>query len=156
MLLPFEGIKRPPERDVSEGLDEPPATLAAELKQLMPKRSLLDRPANLDVAPPVAAKDRQKIRWGGEDAKAAYFAFSREVDQWQEKDKRKFELGMRATENAVRCATNVAAGCFSPTDDVEDIGWALRWARHQHKKSSANYQRRNQSTDDQRHHPMPR
>jgi hypothetical protein len=110
MLLPFEGFKRPPERDVPEGADEPPATLVAELKRLMSKKSLLDTKSDEDeVAPPVLANDRQKIRWGSEEAKVAYFAFSHEIDEWQEKDKRKFELGMRATENAVRCATIVAA-----------------------------------------------
>jgi len=52
-----------------------------------------------------------------------------EIDQWQDKDKRKFELGMRAAENAVRCATDIAAGCFSPTVDLPDIEWALKWSR---------------------------
>jgi hypothetical protein len=129
MLLPFEGFKRPPERDVPEGMEEPPAALVAELKQLMP--SMLDRKANeiVEMAPPVLRSDRDKIRWGSEEAKAAYFAFSREIDQWEEKDRRKFELGMRAAENAVRCATIIAAGCFSPTVDLQDIEWALKWSR---------------------------
>ena len=97
----------------------------------MRKQSILDIPMSEvdEVTPPVLARDRQKIRWGSEEAKAAYFAFSREMDEWQEKDKRKFELGMRATENAVRCATIVAAGCFSPTVDLQDIEWALKWSR---------------------------
>ena len=131
MLLPFEGFKRPPERDVPEGAEDPPVTLVAELKRLMSKKSLLDIPLSEidEVAPPVLASDRQKIRWGSEEAKAAYFDFSREMDEWQERDKRKFELGMRATENAVRCATIVAAGCFSPTVDDQDIEWALKWSR---------------------------
>jgi hypothetical protein len=131
MLLPFEGFKRPPERDVPEGVEEPPNALVAELKQLMPKMSLLDSKAHEidEIAPPVQPSDRQKIRWESEKAKAEYFAFSREIDQWEEKDKRKFELGMRAAENAVRCATSIAAGCFSPTVDVRDIEWALKWSR---------------------------
>ena len=55
MLLPFEGFKRPPERDVPEGAEEPPETLVGELKQLMPvKVPILDRKSNeMDVAPPV-------------------------------------------------------------------------------------------------------
>src|SRR6516162_1101336 len=131
MLLPFEGFKRPPERDVPEGAEDPPATLVGELRRLMRKQSILDMPMSEvdEVAPPVLANDRQKIRWGSEEAKAAYFAFSREIDEWQEKDRRKFELGMRATENAVRCATIVAAGCFSATVDLQDIEWALKWSR---------------------------
>ena len=82
-----------------------------------------------EPAPPVPRNERQKIRWDSEAAKTIYFEFSREIDQWEDKDKQKFELGMRATENGVRCATNVAAGCFSPTVDVRDIEWALRWSR---------------------------
>jgi len=57
----------------------------------------------------------EEAKWGSEGAKATYFEFSREIDQWEDKDRRKFELGMRAAENPVRCATIVAAGCFSPT-----------------------------------------
>jgi hypothetical protein len=136
MLLPFEGFKRPPERDVPEGAEEPPAKLVAELRQLMPAKmssiqAILSTKADEvgELAPPVAPKDREKIRWGSEEAKARYFEFSREIDQWQEKDKRRFELGMRAAENAVRCSTIVAAGCFSPTVDVRDIEWALKWSR---------------------------
>src|SRR5262249_16697668 len=86
MLLPFEGFKRPPERDVEEGTDEPPASLIAELKQLAPRPSLLDRKSHeVDVVPPVERKARDKVRWGSEEAKAAYFAFSREIDGWEEK-----------------------------------------------------------------------
>jgi hypothetical protein len=133
MLLPFEGFERPPERDVPEGMEEPPTALVNELKRLMPRmpfQSPLDKKDDeIEVAPPVLSRDREKVRWGSEEAKAKYFEFSREIDQWQEKDRRKFELGMRAAENAVRCATNVAAGCFSPTVDVGDIEWALKWSR---------------------------
>jgi hypothetical protein len=117
---------------VPEGIEEPPMKLVAELKSLMPKRqSILNMPANelVDVAPPVSKENREKISWGSDEAKAAYFEFSREIDQWEDKNRRKFELGMRAAENAVRCATIVAAGCFSPTVDVGDIEWALKWSR---------------------------
>jgi hypothetical protein len=82
-----------------------------------------------EMAPPIERKYRSKIEWGSEEAKAAYFEFSREIDKWQQKDKQKFELGMRAAENAERCATNVAGGCFSATVGVRDIEWALKWAR---------------------------
>jgi hypothetical protein len=93
-------------------------------------KPLLDRKLDEDEqAPPVEASDRQKIRWGSEEAKAAYFAFSAEMDQWEEKDKKKFALGMRATENGERCATNVAAGCGSSTVDLQDIEWGLKWSR---------------------------
>jgi hypothetical protein len=132
MLLPFEGFKRPPERDVPDGMEEPPAALIKQLKALRPK--LLDKPMSevaepAQPAPPVLPSERQKIVWADDKAKAAYFAFSREMDQWEQTDRRKFELGMRATENAVRCATNVAAGCFSPSVNQADMEWALRWSR---------------------------
>src|SRR6516164_5783616 len=42
MLLPFEGIRRPPERDVPEEVDEPPKGLVAELKELVPKPKPMD------------------------------------------------------------------------------------------------------------------
>jgi hypothetical protein len=136
MLLPFEGIRRPPERDVPEEADEPPEALVAELRKLAPRpkptdlsKALADIGKGDEPAPPVPKSEREKVCWGSDGAKAAYFEFSREIDQWEDKDKRKFELGMRATENAVRCATNVAAGCFSRTVDVRDIEWALRWSR---------------------------
>jgi hypothetical protein len=51
------------------------------------------------------------------------------MDQWEDKDKRKFELGMRATENGLRCATVLAAGRFSPTVGRRDIEWALQWSQ---------------------------
>jgi hypothetical protein len=134
MLLPFEGIKRPPERDVPDGADEPPKSLVAELKQLW--GDMLDRPSDQvinkaegEIAPPIASNHRKKIGFGGREAKDAYFEFSREVDRWQDRDKSKFELGIRGTENAVRCATIVAGGCFSGTVDHPDMEWALRWSR---------------------------
>jgi hypothetical protein len=125
MLLPFEGIRRPSERDTPEGADEPPSALIAELRLLRPMENILDTPANevkrpgeeVDI-PPVDRKDREIICWRSEEAKAEYYGFSREIDEWEEKDRRKFELGMRAAENAARCGTIVAAGCFSPTVDV--------------------------------------
>src|SRR5262249_49069625 len=131
MLLPFEGFKRPPERDVPEGAEEPPEALVAELKELMPpKVSILDRKFDeMDAALPVERAHREKIRWGSDEAKAAYFEFSREIDQWEDKSRRKFELGMRAAENAVRCATIVGSGCGSPTVDHPDTEWALKWSR---------------------------
>jgi hypothetical protein len=136
MLLPFEGIRRPPERDVPEELDEPPAALVAELRKLAPRpkpadlsKALADIGKADEPAPPVLKSERQKIQWDSGEAKAAYFAFSKEIDRLEDKDKSRFELGMRATENAERCATIVAAGCFSPTLDVGDIGWGLKWAR---------------------------
>lgn len=136
MLLPFEGIRRPPERDVPEELDEPPEALVAELRGLAPRpkpadlsKALADIGKGDEAAPPVPKSERQKIQWDSGEAKAAYFAFSKEIDRLEDRDKSRFELGMRATENAERCATIVAAGCFSRTVDVRDIEWGLKWSK---------------------------
>src|SRR5262249_44558228 len=131
MLLPFEGIKRPPEKDVPEGSEEPPKELVDELMKLVPTADVYAIPVSQlgEVALPVGKEQRVKIGWGNDEAKALYFQFSGEIDALQEVDKRKFQLGMRAPENAERCATIVAAGCFSPTVDQGDIDWALRWSR---------------------------
>jgi hypothetical protein len=81
MLLPFEGCRRPPERDVPDGLDEPPPELVKALQALRPLRSVLDRRSDEIAdsdgeAPPVARADRVKIVWGSDAAKQAYFGFS--------------------------------------------------------------------------------
>src|SRR5262249_39681885 len=78
---------------------------------------------------PCQKNERRKIGWDSGEAKAAYFGFSKEIGGLEDKEKSRFELGMRATENAERCATIVAAGCFSRTVDERDIGWGLRWIR---------------------------
>ena len=150
MYLPFDGFKRPPEQDVPNGMDEPPPELVRWLKRLRPPKSealeadkLLNKPPNKfeEQAPPVSARERDKIDWGSDEAKAAYLAFSREMDQWEDKDKRKFELGMRATENGLRCATVVAGGCFSPTVGRRDIEWALQWSRVSFEASCGGFEK---------------
>jgi hypothetical protein len=112
MLLPFEGIRRPPERDVPEEVDEPPKGLVAELKELVPKPKPMDMNKTLgeisegdEPAPPVPRNERQKIRWDSDEAKVIYFRFSKEVDQWEGKDKQKFELGRerRSVRNECGC-----------------------------------------------------
>ena len=132
MYFPFDGFKRPPEQDVPKGMEEPPEELVEALKRLRPRREkgpILDQKDNDELAPPVSAADRLVIDWGSEGAKAVYFAFSQEIDGYEEKDKRKFAVGRRAAENALRCATILAAGRQSKTVDVEDIEWAVKWSR---------------------------
>jgi hypothetical protein len=128
MLLPFEGSKRPPERDVREGAEEPPRALVERLKGLLgPERSLLDAPMASELKPEVPKTDRQRLGWGSPEAKAAYYAFSGEMDKWE--GSQRYELAMRTTENAVRCATIVAAGRGSAVVELRDIEWAMKWAR---------------------------
>jgi DNA replicative helicase MCM subunit Mcm2 (Cdc46/Mcm family) len=49
------------------------------------------------------------------------------MDAFEDRDRKSYELGMRACENATRLATNVAVGRGSPTVDREDIAWAIAW-----------------------------
>jgi hypothetical protein len=136
MYFPFDGFRRPPEQDAPEGIEEPPKELVEALKRLRPKKTVEEilktstEQIDKDLpAPPVQPSERRKIPWANEAARQAYFKFSREIDGYEEEDKRKFNMGKRAADNAVRCATIVAAGCFSPTVDVRDIEWALKWSR---------------------------
>ena len=68
------------------------------------------------------------IPWGP-GAEDRYFEFSREMDQYEGKDDKRHILGMRATENASRFATNVAVGRGSPTVDFEDIDHSIKLNR---------------------------
>ena len=63
------------------------------------------------------------VAWGP-GAGERYLEFSREMDKY-ESDRQRFELSMRACENAVRWATIVAVGRGSPTVDLEDISHAI-------------------------------
>src|SRR5262249_37868654 len=109
--LPYEGLKRPPEQQVSKDAQEPPRELVAKLKLLPKFPDLLDR--NINGLP-----NPLDIPWGP-GASERYFEFSREMDENQQKDNR-YDLGMRVCENSARFATDIAIGRFSPTVDVED------------------------------------
>src|SRR5262249_46394139 len=52
-------------------------------------------------------------------------AFSKKMDDFEHQDRQRYELGMRACENAARLSTIVAVGRGSPTVDREDIAWAI-------------------------------
>jgi hypothetical protein len=86
---------------------------------------ILNRPIHSIDSP--GPSDRERIAWG-DDAAEVYFAFSRKMDQWEERDRQRYELGMRTCENAARLATIVAVGRGSKTVDREDIEWALALA----------------------------
>jgi hypothetical protein len=47
------------------------------------------------------------------------------MDNEDTSDRRRYELGMRVGENAIRLATNVAVGRGSPVVEVEDWEWGL-------------------------------
>jgi hypothetical protein len=51
-------------------------------------------------------------------------------EEWRaEKNERKHILGKRATENAVRNASIIAAGCFRQIILCQDLAWALALAK---------------------------
>jgi hypothetical protein len=125
LILPFEGGRRPPEQETPKAADEPPKGLVAGLMRLPRQMSIaeqiLHRPTNGEWQP----LPRKRMEWGSDAAKEAYFAFSQKMDGFEETDPQRFELGMRACENAARLATIVAVGRGSPTVDLEDITWAV-------------------------------
>jgi hypothetical protein len=123
LALPYEGMKRPEEQKVPKGAKDPPPNLIAKLR-LLPHApdSILEKTAE---GRPGHLLD---IPWGP-GAEERYFEFSREMDQYEGKDDKRHILGMRATENASRFATNVAVGRGSPTVDFEDIDHSIKLNR---------------------------
>jgi hypothetical protein len=126
LILPFEGLGRPPERLPASGTSAPPADLLAGLRALPRQRAIGTKEilaASGDGSvPPKPTLDR--IDWGP-GAKEVYLGFSREMDELEGKDAQRYQLSMRACENAARLATNVAVGRGSRTVDCEDITWAI-------------------------------
>jgi hypothetical protein len=119
LILPFEGHRRPPEQAVPPGAAVPPKDLVAAFKKL-PKMA-----TSGDYILDAVSPKRRRLEWGP-GAGEAYFAFSRKMDEWDDRDPKKAEIGRRACENAARLATIVAVGCGSETVDREDIEWAIR------------------------------
>ena len=129
LILPFEGHRKAPEQSPAPGSKEVPPHLIAALKAL-PKRiepgkdEILNAPADGSIRP---KPPLIRIGWGP-GAEDVYFKFSRKIDTLESGDSQRYELSMRACENAVRLATNIAVGRGSPTVDCEDIAWGIAWA----------------------------
>lgn len=131
LILPFEGHERAPEQATPEGAEVPPKTLIAELKGL-PRQtvhtvSVLDQPI-------VGGKSKPPERlapmpWGA-GASEVYYGFSRKLDALAETDPKRFELGKRGCENAVRLATDIAVGRGSSTSRRHRMGNQARVAQH--------------------------
>jgi hypothetical protein len=115
--LPYEGLKHPPEQQVSKDAQEPPRELVAKLKLLPKFPDLLER--NIDGLPTPL-----DIPWGP-GASERYFEFSREMDENEQNNRQRYDLGMRICENSARFATDIAVGRGSPTVDLEDISHAI-------------------------------
>jgi hypothetical protein len=127
LILPFEGYGRPREQSPRSELKDPPKELVAGLRAL-PKQSeiaeqILNSPADGPPRPKL-----ERVEWGA-GAEEVYLTFSRDIDTLEDGDRQRYELSMRACENAVRLATNVAVGRGSPTVDCEDIVWAIATAQ---------------------------
>jgi hypothetical protein len=129
LILPFEGYRRPPEQSPAADAQSPPKSLLAGLKAL-PKQTthgeqILSAPLDGSARP---RPPTERIGWGP-GAEEVYLAFSGEVDALEDGDRQRYELAMRAGENAVRFATNIAVGRGSPTVDREDITHAIALSR---------------------------
>jgi hypothetical protein len=135
MILPFEGYRLPPEQEPEVDLWDLPPALVAGLRALpkqraIAKEALLEGVVGPDGKPKPAKPD--EVSRADDDAKATYFAFSRELDKLAEGDEQRYQLSKRACENAVRIATNIAVGRWSPTVNREDITHAIAVARRSH------------------------
>ncbi len=114
LALPHGKSIKPKERKPTNDVDNPP-------KELQKPLSELEKPVNGEPVYPT----RKQVGWGV-GAEDVYYKFSAKMDD--EPNKQRFELGQRATENAVRLATIVAVGRGSPVVAVEDIEWGIRLA----------------------------
>jgi hypothetical protein len=126
LILPFEGCRRPPEQSPAEGSKAPPKQLIAGLKALPKQTSIGEQILNATPSGPVRPT-REPIGWGA-GAEETYLAFSRKLDALEDGDRQRYELSMRACENAARLATILAVGRGSRTVDREDIAWSIALA----------------------------
>jgi hypothetical protein len=129
LILPYEGIRRPPLQDTPRRADVPPKELVERLRKL-PKQtgigqSILDKPLD---GPEGGLPKRERVDWGA-GASEVYFALSAKMDALEDcGDRSRFELGMRTCEHAVRLATIVAVGRGASRVEREDIEWATQFA----------------------------
>jgi hypothetical protein len=123
LVLPFEGVKKPPEK-MRTVPAEPPKELIDRLGRL-PRLSwdVLDRLPDGKIPEP--------LEWGWADDGAAevYLAFSRKIDKLQESgDENRRDLSQRVPEIAVRIATNVAVGRGASAVGRRDIEFGIELA----------------------------
>ena len=140
MILPFEGSRRPAEVEPPPSANKVPPALVGALRKL-PRQACLGQ-AILDRVPgtPAGLPQLTPVDWGP-GAGEVYFAFSRKMDELEGTNKEHYHLSMRACENAVRFATDVAVGRFSPTVACEDIAWATALGQHSFEASCGGVER---------------
>jgi hypothetical protein len=124
-ILPFEGLRKPPERDVPLAARKPPKSLCDELGRLPGSWRLLDQHSVPGTRP-----KPQEVGWD-DGAKNAYYAFSAKLDALE--GTKNYELSLRVCENAVRLATIVAVGRRLKVVERQDMAWALALFEHSWK-----------------------
>lgn len=122
LILPFEGIRLPPEVDVPIVADIPPQELVAEFEALLAMKRAEQDMMNVAVG---GLPARKPVGWASSSAKDVYFQLSRKMDRLQDGDPLRFEMCRRTTEHAVRWATNVAVGDNRWAVDQDDMAWAV-------------------------------
>jgi hypothetical protein len=127
MILPFEGVERPPEQRRPRNWDVPPKELVEGLKRL--PRQKPHSAVDLDAPRGKLWKPRrlEMMPWGP-GAEDENYRFSQRLDALLATDPRRDQLSKRGAENAVRLATNLAVGRGSSTVDLEDIRWGIAFA----------------------------
>src|SRR5262249_5265942 len=122
LILPFEGFRRPPEQLVLA--TEPPKNLVDALNALpQAENSILERTVD-KIKEPI----RLEVGWADPRVAELYLAFSRKMDFAESGERRRYELGMRATEHAIRLATDIAVGRGLLAIELEDMKWAIALA----------------------------
>ena len=121
LVLPFEGYRKPPEK-MRTVPAEPPKELIDRLRRL-PRLGVLDQ---VDGKIP----EPDKVDWADDDAADVYTAFSRKIDELQERtgDENRRDLSQRICENALRIATNVCVGRGASGVGKRDIEFGLELA----------------------------
>jgi hypothetical protein len=135
LILPFEGHKRPPEQ--IRVVEPPPERLIEALKALPSSAStILNRPVEGNGKPA-----KRVVGWGDDEAPELYLAFSRKMDFNEHSERRRYELGMRATEYAVRLATIVAIGRGVWAVYRDDIAWGIDLAEQSFEAANGGAER---------------
>jgi Protein of unknown function (DUF3987) len=138
MILPFEGVERPPEQKRPTNWDVPPKELVQGLKRL-PKQ----KAHGFDLDAPSGKATLQRLDMMPWDAGAEdeYYQFSRRLDALTKTNPRRDQIAKRGAENAVRLATNMASGRGSSTVDLEDIAWAIKFAERSIDAACGGYEK---------------
>jgi hypothetical protein len=122
LILPFESFRRPPEQLVLA--TDPPKEIIAALNALpRADNTILERKIEA-INKPILVE----VGWADPSVAELYLKFSRKMDFAESGERRRYELGMRATEHAIRLATDVAVGRGLLVVELADMAWAIALA----------------------------